>query len=136
MAITYTILHEFPGSELENAWREFLARVELPSHYCAPAFFKEPFWGGKQPFAVLALDDGKVLGVATGLREGHHVQCGLPFRPQFCIEATANQREVELALRGGLVEEGGSAQLLSIYSWNPIDSFQEDGFRFLRNLVC
>jgi hypothetical protein len=127
---TFLVLHDFPESELESAWREFLGRVELPSHYCAPEFFKEPFWSGKAPFAVLALDQGKVVGVATGIREDHGVQCGLTSRPQICIDTMTDREAVELALAEGLLAEANSSELVSVYSWTLLDSFRSHGFRF------
>jgi hypothetical protein len=126
------VLHAFPDSELENAWREFLGRVELASHYCAPEFFKEPFWSGKAPFAVLALDQGRMVGVATGIRVDHEIQCGLPPRPQICIDTTTDRESVELALAQGLLAEANSnsSGLVTVYSWTLLDSFLRHGFRF------
>jgi hypothetical protein len=129
-AYTFTLLHDFPEPRIGIAWREFLERVELPSHYCAPEFFKEPFWDGQAPFAVLALDQDKVIGVATGLRGHRETKCGLPSRPQICVDAASDLVAVELALLQGLLAEAHSSELLSIYSWSPLDSFRSHGFRF------
>jgi hypothetical protein len=127
---SFVVLHAFPSLDLESAWRGFLGRTELPSHYCAPEFFKEPFWSGKAPFAVLALDQGRVVGVATGIREDYEIQCGLPSRPQICIDTTTDREAAELALARGLLAEANSSELVSVYSWTRLDSFPIHGFRF------
>jgi Acetyltransferase (GNAT) domain len=129
-AYTFMLLHEFPKPEIESAWRGFLGRVELPSHYCAPEFFKEPFWSGKTPFAVLALDKDKVVGVVSGIHGDGDIQCGLPCRPQICIDDTEDQDAIELALTQGLMAEAESADLVSVYSWSLLNSFPNHGFRF------
>jgi hypothetical protein len=127
---TFVVLHACPPLDLESAWRNFLGRAELPSHYCAPEFFKEAFWSGKAPFAVLALDQGKVVGVATGIREDHEIQCGRPSRPQICIDSTTDREAAELALVRGLLAEANSSELVSVYSWTLLDSFPSHGFHF------
>lgn len=126
---TFAILHDFPEPELESAWREFLGRVELPSHYCAPEFFKEPFWGGKGPFAVLALKQRDVVGVVTGIHEGIEVQCGQSARPQICLDSKTDVSAILGALAEGLLTEGGPAKLVSIYSWSLLDPLSHHGFR-------
>jgi len=128
MPCSYQILHTFPTLEVESAWREFLGCVEMPSHYCAPAFFKEPFWDNKSPFAVLARDGHKVLGAATGLLERDHLICGLRWRPQFCVNTEGSDRGAEQALLEGLLAEASSAQLVSLHSWTPLNSFADYGF--------
>lgn len=127
---TFLILHHFPEPEIESAWRELLRRVELASHYCAPEFFKEPFWSGKRPFAVLALHEGEVVGVVTGIHENDEVQCGQPSRPQVCIDSRRDQKAAQSALARGLLSEADSAELLSVYSWTLLDSFASQRFRF------
>ena len=127
---TFLAVHDFPEPGLENAWREFLGRVELPSHYCAPEFFKEPFWRGKGPFAVLALRQRDVVGVVTGIHESSEVQCGQSARPQICLDSTTDVGPILSALAEGLLNEGGAAKLVSIYSWNVLDPLRRIGFRF------
>lgn len=125
----FLVLHEFPEAGIETAWRAFLTRVPLPSHYCAPEFFKEPFWNGKNPFAVLAMDHGHVVGVATAVHENGEINCGLPSRPQVCIEVTRDRESREVALTRGLLSEANSSELLSVYSWDPLETFSNHGFR-------
>jgi GNAT acetyltransferase-like protein len=125
----FAILREFPSPELEKAWKECLERVELPSHYNAPEYFLSPLWAGKRPFAVLALDGSRVVGVLTGVHEGEQLNCGQISRPQICIDRMAEPADVERALVEGLLAEAGSEPLLSVYSWALLDSFQQLGFR-------
>jgi len=127
----FTILHEFPRAGLEAAWRDCLQRVECPAHYDAPEFFLEPFWAGRSPFAVLALSDGAVTGVLTGLHEGGGVNVGLPSRPQICADASADRAATLNALARGLLEEAGTADLVSVYTWPSLtlEPFQHFGFR-------
>src|SRR5439155_22279369 len=86
----FTILHSFPSPDIEKAWRDCLSRVEFPAHYDTPEYFAEPYWTGRRPFAILAMDQGSVVGVLTGLHEQNEVMCGLQSRPQICIDPTAD----------------------------------------------
>ncbi len=132
----FTILHEFPTPELERAWRDCLSRVELPSHYNSPEIFLEPrlpkYFIGTSPFAVLAFDQGRVVGVLTGQHEGDHVMAGIPSRPQICLDKTADSEAALDALARGLLAEADSARLISVYSWIslPLEPFKRYGFRF------
>jgi len=123
------ILHAFPSSEHEAAWRDFLTRVEMPSHYDSPGFFLEPWWGKKRPFAVLALDADKIVGVLTGIHEGDEVRCGHPTRPQISFDRKADQAAVSGILVDGLLAEAGHAKLATVYSWTPLPSLERRGFR-------
>src|ERR1700743_3584271 len=127
--LRFVVLHDFPAPELERAWRDFLGRIELPSHYCAPEYFREPFWSGKKPFAVVAMKRGDVVGVATGIREGIEIRSGLPERPQISLASGADFSPALDALIEGLLSEAGSAQLVSIYSWDLLQPLVERGFR-------
>jgi len=126
---TFLILREFPNSELERSWRECLTRVELPAHYNAPEYFLSPFWQGKRPFAILALQGSRVVGILTGIHDGKDLNCGLQSRPQICIDKTLEQAAVEQALAKGLLEEADGESLLNVYSWMLLESFQGLGFR-------
>src|ERR1700674_5510779 len=78
---SFAILHDFPPPEIEEAWRDFLSRVEVPAHYDCPEFFVERHWVGKRHFAILALNRGSVVGVLTGQHKGNEGLSGLPSRP-------------------------------------------------------
>jgi hypothetical protein len=127
----FKILREFPPSDLEKAWREYLTRVEVPSHYDAPEFFLEPFWGNKKPFAVLALSDGKITGVLTGLHNDKIVTCGLQSRPQISLDATTDTQTTMETLLEGLLAESAKAELVHVYSWShlTLPPFSKRGFR-------
>lgn len=125
----FRIVHQFPNPSDENAWRECLSRSDWPSHYTSPEFFAEPFWDGKQPFAVLALDGDKVIAVLTGLHEDGCVISGKSSRPQICFDRTASRSRAAQALARGLLAEGGAADLVAVFAWAPLDSFRQMGFR-------
>lgn len=126
---TFAVVHDFPAPDLESAWRECLARVEIPSHYNAPEYFLSPLWAGKRPFAILALEGSKVVGILTGIHDGKELNCGQQSRPQICIDATAERAAVEEALAEGLMAEAGRESLLSVYSWMVLESLRRFGFR-------
>jgi len=129
--MNFTVLREFPSNELERAWRDYLTRVECPSHYDAPEFFLEPLFAGRQPFAVLAIEDERVRGVVTGLHPDQHVMCGLPSRPQISVDPTGNSEAALEALAQGLLTDGPSAALLSVYTWRflPLPPLSARGFQ-------
>ncbi len=114
---TFTILHEYPNPRLELAWRDLLDRVELPSHYTSPEFFKEPYFEEKRPFAILVLRDQLAIAVLVGVHEGRTITCGLPTRPQIQIDPEHVSDATLDALMRGLEEESRGAELVSIYSW-------------------
>jgi hypothetical protein len=127
----FIILRQFPGPELEQAWHAFLARAEFPSHYNSPAFFLEPYWAGKRPFAVLALELGRIVGVLTGVHEGDEGVTGLPSRPQICFDKTADRAAVSRLLISGFLQESSAEKVVTAYTWNwaPLDAFLD--FHFL-----
>lgn len=124
-------LHDFPPLEVATRWREFLSRVESPSHYNAPEYFLEPYWEGKNPFAILAWSGDKVVGVLTGLHTRGEVICGLPARPQICIDKGVDATETTVTLAEGLLREAGRARLITVYTWDwtPLPGFERHGFR-------
>jgi hypothetical protein len=130
------VLHEFPSSDIERLWRDSLLRMGCPAHYDSPDFFLEPSWAGKRPFAILALHEGEVVGVLTGLNEGHCVISGLQSRPQLCMNTTADATTAGSSLARGLLAEASSAELLTVYSWFPLNAFESYGFKCRRCEGC
>jgi hypothetical protein len=132
IAMNFTILRGYPSTDLERAWREYLTQIECPSHYDAPEYFLEPLWAGRNPFAVLALEDNKIAGVLTGLHPDKHVMCGLPSRPQISVDPAADTEATLEALVKGLLEESSSAELVSVYSWRQLQlaPFPALGFQY------
>jgi hypothetical protein len=126
----FLILHQFPEPDIERRWRDCLAHVEFPAHYEAPEYFLEPFWKGRRPFAVLAIERGLINGLLTGCYEGNQVVSGLPSRPQVCLADGASGEATLDALARGLLKEAGSAPLVTVYSWShtPLEAFSGHGF--------
>jgi hypothetical protein len=116
-AMNFKILRESPTPELEKLWRDYLTRVEFPSHYDAPEYFLEPPLPGKRRFAVLAFENDRITGTLTGLHSDKNVICGLPARPQINVDATADAATTLDALAQGLLKEASSSELVSVYSW-------------------
>jgi hypothetical protein len=127
----FLILHDFPPLEVATRWREFLGRVESPSHYDSPEYFLELLRTGERPFAVLAFDDDRVQGVLTGFHVGRHVLSGLPSRPQICVDAMAETAVTLETLAQGLLAEANRAELVSVYTWSSLrlPPFSAHGFR-------
>ncbi|HEX8817048.1 MAG TPA: GNAT family N-acetyltransferase [Terriglobales bacterium] len=128
----YAVLHEFPAPEKELAWRDCLDRVECPAHYNAPEYFRETSLACERRFAVLAVQQGRVAGVLTGGYEGTHATCGYTSRPQVCVDETLDQAERDEAvasLARGLLSEARGAELVSMYSWQPLAVLETQGFR-------
>lgn len=126
----FYVLHGFPPSELEERWRDFLGRLDCPSAYDTPAFFLEPFWEGKNPFAVLAFKQGEMVGVLTGLHLHDRVISGLPSRPQLCMRDDDSGTAADTLLKG-LLQETGPTKLVEVFTWHstPLPIFEQNGFR-------
>lgn len=128
--MNFKILYQFPHSEIEQAWRQFLTRVEVPSHYDAPEYFLDPLRRGHRPFAILAIEGNQIHGALTGFHVDHEVTCGLPSRPQICVDGTHTKAALE-ALAHGLLKESDGAELIHVYTWPTLelDAFSKLGFR-------
>lgn len=124
----YVVLHSFPTSDLESKWRQYLKRLDYPSHYNTPEFFLEPYWEGQHPFAILAFDRGAIIGVLTGLH-GQRVLCGDSSRPQISVDK-ANNVIADRILVDGLLAEAGTTNLITVFTWEstPLPSFAKQGF--------
>jgi len=131
--MNFKILHEFPPPEIERSWREFLQRVELPSHYNAPEYFLDPLRSGTQAFAVLACDGNQVRGVLTGFHLAKEVFSGLASRPQICVDGIDSAATLA-ALATGLLEESAGAALVHLFTWASLElpAFAHLGFRARR----
>ena len=119
-AIQFKIFRETPSPDAEKAWRDYLARIEFPSHYEAPEYFVEPLWAGKQRFAVLAFEGDRVRGVVTGIHAEKNVMCGLPARPQMSVDPAGDAGAILEALLQGVLAETESAELVSVYTWESL----------------
>jgi hypothetical protein len=123
------VLHDYPKQNVEKLWRDFLKRIDSPAHYDAPEYFLEPYWAGKRPFAVLALDRGRVIGVLTGLHGKNEVACGVPSRPQIQVDPNAAPEATGLLVEG-LLEEAQNEALITVFSWGDaaLPGFEQAGF--------
>ena len=128
--VHFSVLHGFPPPELEERWRDFLGRTDCPSTYDTPAFFLEPYWEGKHPFAILAFKQGEMIGVLTGVHLRDRVISGLPSRPQLCITDDNCGTAADTLLKG-LLWETGPTKLIEVFSWHstPFPIVEQNGFR-------
>lgn len=126
----FKILHEFPAPPVEQEWREFLRRLEVPSHYDAPEYFLDPLRQGERPFGVLAVDNDHIRGVLTGFHLSKEVLCGLGSRPQISVDGMDTAATLG-ALLEGLLVESEKAELVHVYTWASLElpAFAAKGFR-------
>jgi Acetyltransferase (GNAT) domain len=127
--MNHLILDKYPNQEIEKEWNEFLTKVEFPCHYISPAYFDVPFWEGKKPFAILIFDNGKVVGVATGIFQNGKLTCGLQVRPQMAMIELEKTTEIAKELHAGLIENArNKASLITLNSWQNISGFDALGY--------
>lgn len=126
----FLVLHDYPPPQVEVLWCQFLDRIDSPSHYDAPEYFREPYWAGREPFAVLALDQGRVIGVVTGLHRKDCIECGLPSRPQIRVGESGDADLASETLAEGLLQEAAKKKLITIFAWCwvPLAGLERRGF--------
>jgi hypothetical protein len=73
---TFHILRGKPSAPIEASWRRCLGSCEFVTHYVTPEFFAGPVTDGEQAFAVLCLQAGEVVGIATGVAHKSNLLCG------------------------------------------------------------
>ncbi len=122
----YLILRQFPSPEVERIWQDFVGRIEFPGLYITPHYFLEPYWKGKNPFAILAMNDGRVTGVLTGIATGGQVTCGNRARPQVSVDPAGETLGTAETLAKALDFEFPQARVTTAYSWV---STLEPGFK-------
>lgn len=125
----FEIFKKYPPPEIEKKWLAFLPESDYPSHYTSPGFFKEPFWEGKNPFAVLVFDEEKIVAVATGLHREKQIVCGLEVRPQVSVSKSCDRKMVIKTLVKGLLETAkDEAELLTFHCSQQLEDFVNFGF--------
>ena len=120
-------LRTFPSPELENRWREFLLSADFPTHYIAPEFFGEPFFRDGEKFAILALENDRVMAVLTGVYSGKRIQCGVHGRSQLAVDPSARP-QVIFELFSALRREGRKAELITVVAWAKSEEIRSVGF--------
>lgn len=128
--MNFKILYEFPSADVEQAWRDFLKRVEIPSHYESPEYFLDPLRRGTRPFAVLAFDGDQVRGALTGFHLNKEIFSGLASRPQICVDGMNPAATLE-CLAAGLLKESERSDLVHTFTWSWLElpPFSARGFR-------
>ena len=119
------VLHEFPSLDLERVWRDSLSLFDFPSHYGSPEFFAEPSWKGRRPFAILALAGRSVVAVLPAITEGRKISS----RRYVSVARNVDHTAVGDILVRRLLQESRAANLVTVDSFVPLDSFLQNGFR-------
>src|SRR5215470_15172901 len=114
-ATDHILQREFPDSKTEGLWRTFLSRLSCPAHYDAPEFFLEPYWRNQNPFAILLLNENRVVASLTGFDQGIEVVSGLASRPQVCFDGTIDQSAMSRALADALAKHFPKAKLITAH---------------------
>src|SRR5215471_17853859 len=100
--MNHVILTSFPDDSIAAAWNDCLDNSEFAGFFTAPDYFRVQYHAHKRPFAVLAVADGVVHGIATGLLGNHDITCGQSGGPQVCIRRGSHNDEVGKVLAAGL----------------------------------
>jgi hypothetical protein len=128
--MNHLILTSFPDDATAAAWNDCLDNSEFAGFFTAPEYFRVQYHEHKRPFAVLAVADGVVHGIATGLLGNQDITCGLSGSPQVCIRRGSHNEEVGKALAAGLRSHAGkSTKFIGAFAWSEIAGFQSVGFR-------
>ena len=137
-AYSSLLLRHFPDGPTEKLWREFLTRVDCPTHYDSPEFFVEPYWKVQKPFALLLLYGSRVVAAITGFDQGREILSGLKSRPQISFSRDADVGLSSTALADALVSHFPNAKLFTVYTWGSRDlpGFVTRGFRKLELEGC
>jgi hypothetical protein len=126
----YVILTSFPDASTLAAWSDCLDDSEFAGWYTAPDYFRIQYFQQRRPFAVLAVSDGVVHGITTGLLGNLEIDCGNSGSPQVCIRRGSHNEEVGKALAAGLRRHCiKSTKFISAFTWNETPGFQSVGFR-------
>lgn len=126
----FEIITDYPNTELEQKWFDFLPGSTYSSHYTSPGFFKMPYWKTQNPYAVLVLDDERIVGVSCGLNQNNQIVSGLEVRPQVAFAKDADELGVAKTMLEGLEKvSGDEGELITLHTLEKIDAFEELGFK-------
>jgi hypothetical protein len=124
------VLTSIPDEAILAAWNDCLDNSEFAGLYIAPEYLLVQYFANERPFAVLAVNDGVVHGVATGLLADRGINCGHSGSPQICIRKGADPEKVGMALAAGLKSHSlKSTRLISAFTWDDVSGLQSAGFR-------
>jgi hypothetical protein len=125
----FVVVRDYPPADLQQRWRKCLQNADFATHYTTPEFFHEPFFSGKEPFAVLSIVGNEIAAVCTGIHDGRSIKCGLSVRPQVAISCAADIEPAVAGLAAGLGEEAQSCDLVDIFAWSRLPGLTCWGFR-------
>lgn len=125
----YEIHKTTPDPETRSRWDEFLGEADYATHYVAPGFFVDPYSSSGDPFAILAIDNDRVVAVLTGNLSGSCIQSGLGVRPQTAFALDCDRAQAGKVLADGLDEMASTdVELINFFSYKPIPGLEELGY--------
>jgi hypothetical protein len=125
----YEIHKTLPNEETLSRWNEFLGEADYATHYVTPGFFIDPYTVTGERFAILAVDDGRIVAVLTGTSSGASIQSGLGVRPQTAFALECERARAAKALVDGLKDlASDDVQLINFFSYQPIPGMAELGY--------
>ena len=121
----HIILTSMLDGELADRWNAFALAAPFASHYVTPKYFTDPYIRGSR-FAVLAENDNReVAAVLTGVVDDERVISGMFSRPQMVFGRGVDRSRAVAALVNGVNEIDSAADLVEIYSWEPMPQFAD-----------
>jgi hypothetical protein len=130
--MNHLILTSFPDDSIAAAWNDCLDNADFAGFFTAPDYFRVQYLEHERRFAVLAVADGVVHGIATGLvLANQDITCGRQSGgPQVCIRRGSHDEEVGKTLAAGLRSHAGkSTRFISAFTWSENAGFQSLRFR-------
>jgi FemAB family len=129
-AFEHLILTSTPDDSTTAAWNDCLDNSEFAGLFVTPNFLRTLYFKDQRPFAVLAVSDGKVHGVVTGLFADRDIECGHSGSPQICLRTGSNPEAVGEALAAGLRSHAlPPTEFISAFAWTEVAGFRSVGFR-------
>jgi hypothetical protein len=125
----FIVVRDYPPADLEQRWRKCLQNADFATHYTTPEFFHEPFFRGKEPFAVLSILGGEVAAICTGIHDRRSIRCGLSVRPQVAISRSVDIDPAVAGLAAGLRKEDQPCELVDVFAWSRLPGLTRCGFR-------
>src|SRR5215469_15077890 len=101
-AYKHLILTSPPDDSTIAAWNDCLDNSEFAGLYVTSDFLRVLYFKDQRPFAVLAVSDGVVHGVVTGVVGDRDIECGHSGSPQICLRRGSSPEAVGEVLAEGL----------------------------------
>jgi len=129
-AYKHLILTSPPDDSTIAAWNDCLDNSEFAGLYVTSDFLRVLYFKDQRPFAVLAVSDGVVHGVVTGVVGDRDIECGHSGSPQICLRRGSSPEAVGEVLAEGLRRQVlPSTEFIGAFAWTEVTGLQAAGFR-------